>query len=45
MKGSGDIERVYEDFTARRGAIVRALTADVDKFFEECDPNQDNLCL
>ncbi|PNH02690.1 PHD finger protein ALFIN-LIKE 4 [Tetrabaena socialis] len=36
---------VYEDFAGRRKAILRALTTDVGKFWEACDPSKENLCL
>jgi hypothetical protein len=40
-----DTQRIYEDWQARRGGIVRALTQDAAKFVDECDPRADNLCL
>ncbi|KAJ1696474.1 hypothetical protein LUZ63_004986 [Rhynchospora breviuscula] len=41
----GSPEEVFKDFRARRTGILKALTIDVDKFFQECDPEKDNLCL
>ncbi|GLJ26567.1 hypothetical protein SUGI_0514890 [Cryptomeria japonica] len=39
------VEEVFTDFRARRAAIVRALTSEVDQFYSLCDPEKDNLCL
>ncbi|CAI9091723.1 OLC1v1026823C1 [Oldenlandia corymbosa var. corymbosa] len=39
------VEEIFKDFTARRSAVIRALTSDVDRFYAECDPEKDNLCL
>nr|XP_043619572.1 PHD finger protein Alfin1-like isoform X2 [Erigeron canadensis] len=38
-------EEVFNDFKGRRAALIKALTTDVNKFFELCDPEKDNLCL
>lgn len=38
-------EDVFEDFKGRRKGILRALTTDVDRLYEECDPEAENLCL
>lgn len=38
-------EEVYQDWQARRQGILRALTSDVDRFYEQCDPARENLCL
>ncbi|KAF6265021.1 hypothetical protein COO60DRAFT_1621556 [Scenedesmus sp. NREL 46B-D3] len=38
-------ENVYDEYVARRSGILRALTADVDAFFAQCDPERENLCL
>ncbi|KAJ3671562.1 hypothetical protein LUZ60_007641 [Juncus effusus] len=38
-------EEVFKDFRARRAGIIKALTTDVDKFYQECDPEKENLCL
>jgi len=43
--GIRTIEEIYGDFAARRGALVAALTDDVESFWAECDPNKENLCL
>ncbi|KAJ8448329.1 hypothetical protein Cgig2_021957 [Carnegiea gigantea] len=39
------VEEIFKDFSARRAAIVRALTSDVDEFYGLCDPEKENLCL
>nr|CAD1838908.1 unnamed protein product [Ananas comosus var. bracteatus] len=38
-------EDVFRDFRARRAGMVKALTTDVEKFYELCDPEKENLCL
>ncbi|XWS55531.1 hypothetical protein CRYUN_Cryun09bG0008100 [Craigia yunnanensis] len=32
------VEEIFKDYSARRTAIVRALTSDVDDFYGLCDP-------
>ncbi|KAJ9180572.1 hypothetical protein P3X46_008795 [Hevea brasiliensis] len=39
------VDEIFDDFTARRAGIVRALTNDVDEFYVLCDPEKENLCL
>ncbi|KAF5785637.1 putative chromatin regulator PHD family [Helianthus annuus] len=39
------VEAIFKDYTARRAAILRALTYDVDEFYGICDPEKENLCL
>ncbi|XP_050212208.1 PHD finger protein ALFIN-LIKE 2-like [Mercurialis annua] len=39
------VEEIFKDYNARRTALVRALTYDVDEFYTKCDPEKDNLCL
>ncbi|XP_010920853.1 PHD finger protein ALFIN-LIKE 2 isoform X1 [Elaeis guineensis] len=39
------VEEIFKDYSGRRAAIVRALTADVDSFYAQCDPEKENLCL
>ncbi|KAJ0044459.1 hypothetical protein Pint_06524 [Pistacia integerrima] len=39
------VEEIFKDFNCRRSALVRALTSDVDKFYSQCDPEKENLCL
>lgn len=38
-------KEIFEEYSMRRKAIIRALTQDVEKFYIECDPEKDNLCL
>uniref|UniRef100_A0A0E0HA09 PHD finger protein ALFIN-LIKE n=1 Tax=Oryza nivara TaxID=4536 RepID=A0A0E0HA09_ORYNI len=39
------VEDIFKDFRARRTAILRALTHDVEDFYAQCDPEKENLCL
>ncbi|KAG9157057.1 hypothetical protein Leryth_009089 [Lithospermum erythrorhizon] len=39
------VEEIFKDFKARRAALIKALTSDVDEFFKQCDPEKENLCL
>ncbi|WCJ19888.1 PHD finger protein ALFIN-LIKE 2 [Euphorbia peplus] len=39
------VEEIFKDYSARRTALVRALSFDVDDFFIQCDPEKENLCL
>ncbi|KAG9148485.1 hypothetical protein Leryth_026686 [Lithospermum erythrorhizon] len=39
------VEEVFRDFKGRRSALIKALTTDVDRFFQQCDPEKENLCL
>ncbi|KAL6627392.1 hypothetical protein ACP70R_031118 [Stipagrostis hirtigluma subsp. patula] len=39
------VEEIYKDYRARRSAILRALTHDVEDFYAQCDPDKENLCL
>ncbi|XP_020697654.1 PHD finger protein ALFIN-LIKE 5 isoform X5 [Dendrobium catenatum] len=39
------VEEVFGDYKARRAALIKALTTDVDEFFQQCDPEKENLCL
>ncbi|RZB52861.1 PHD finger protein ALFIN-LIKE 1 isoform C [Glycine soja] len=39
------VEEIFKDYGARRTAVIRALTHDVDEFYGLCDPDKDNLCL
>ncbi|KAG1365683.1 PHD finger protein ALFIN-LIKE 1 [Cocos nucifera] len=39
------VEEIYKDYSGRRAAVIRALTADVDEFYALCDPEKENLCL
>lgn len=39
------VEEVFRDFKGRRAGIIKALTSDVEEFFQMCDPEKENLCL
>ncbi|XP_041010879.1 PHD finger protein ALFIN-LIKE 7-like [Juglans microcarpa x Juglans regia] len=39
------VEEVFQDFKGRRAGLIKALTIDVDKFYQQCDPEKENLCL
>lgn len=49
MEGGGfarhTVEDVFKDFKARRAGLIKALTTDVEEFYQQCDPDKDNLCL
>nr|CAB3489534.1 unnamed protein product [Digitaria exilis]CAB3491291.1 unnamed protein product [Digitaria exilis] len=33
-------EDVFRDFRARRAGMIKALTTDVEKFYQQCDPEE-----
>uniref|UniRef100_A0A7S2Z3T3 Alfin N-terminal domain-containing protein n=1 Tax=Chloropicon laureae TaxID=464258 RepID=A0A7S2Z3T3_9CHLO len=39
------VDEIADDYRSRREALLRALTEDVDKFYNLCDPDRENLCL
>ncbi|CAL9768664.1 unnamed protein product [Musa acuminata subsp. burmannicoides] len=39
------VEEVFRDFKGRRAAMIKALTTDVEDFYQQCDPEKENLCL
>ncbi|KAI7735796.1 hypothetical protein M8C21_000558 [Ambrosia artemisiifolia] len=39
------VEEVFRDFKARRAGIINALTTEVEDFYQQCDPEKENLCL
>lgn len=39
------VEEVFEDYRGRRAGMVKALTSDVEDFYNQCDPEKENLCL
>ncbi|XP_047311108.1 PHD finger protein ALFIN-LIKE 4-like [Impatiens glandulifera] len=39
------VEDVFKDFKGRRAGLIKALTTDVEDFFQQCDPEKENLCL
>ncbi|GBF90758.1 hypothetical protein Rsub_03059 [Raphidocelis subcapitata] len=38
-------QELFSEYSARRSAILRALTTDVDRLVEQCDPARENLSL
>ncbi|KAK7850873.1 phd finger protein alfin-like 4 [Quercus suber] len=43
MDGGGQynprtVEEVFRDFKGRRAGMVKALTTDVEEFYQQCDP-------
>ncbi|KAJ0977195.1 hypothetical protein J5N97_012669 [Dioscorea zingiberensis] len=38
-------EDVFRDFRGRRAGLIKALTTDVERFYQLCDPEKENLCL
>ncbi|GKB06197.1 PHD finger protein ALFIN-LIKE 4 [Tanacetum coccineum] len=45
MEGGRTVEEVFRNFKGRRTGIIKALTTDVADFFQQCDPEKENLCL
>ncbi|KAI4375820.1 hypothetical protein MLD38_013644 [Melastoma candidum] len=39
------VEEVFSDFRGRRAGLIKALTSEVDRFYQQCDPEKENLCL
>nr|VDD38276.1 unnamed protein product [Brassica oleracea] len=39
------VEEVFSDFRGRRAGLIKALTFDMVKFYQTCDPEKENLCL
>eukprot|EP00270_Netrium_digitus_P008636 TRINITY_DN2594_c0_g1_i1.p1 TRINITY_DN2594_c0_g1~~TRINITY_DN2594_c0_g1_i1.p1 ORF type:complete len:253 (+),score=41.57 TRINITY_DN2594_c0_g1_i1:356-1114(+) len=39
------VEEVFKDFSGRREGMLKALTTGVDSFYQQCDPEKENLCL
>ncbi|KAL5072797.1 hypothetical protein RYX36_011781 [Vicia faba] len=39
------IEAVFQDYKGRRAGLIKALTVDVEEFYQRCDPEKENLCL
>ncbi|XP_015889300.2 PHD finger protein ALFIN-LIKE 4 [Ziziphus jujuba] len=39
------LEEVFRDFKGRRAGMIKALTTDVEEFYQQCDPEKENLCL
>ncbi|GKV00090.1 hypothetical protein SLEP1_g12838 [Rubroshorea leprosula] len=32
------VEEVFKDFKGRRAGLIKALTIDVEEFYQQCDP-------
>ena len=45
METPRTVDQVFDDYSARRSGLLKALTADVDEFYTQCDPDKENLCL
>ncbi|RDY13079.1 PHD finger protein ALFIN-LIKE 5, partial [Mucuna pruriens] len=39
------VEEVFRDLKGRRAGMIKALTTDVEDFYQQCDPEKENLCL
>ncbi|KAK6789548.1 hypothetical protein RDI58_013348 [Solanum bulbocastanum] len=39
------VEEVLKDLKGRRAGLIKALTTDVEEFYQQCDPEKENLCL
>ncbi|XP_077224026.1 PHD finger protein ALFIN-LIKE 5-like isoform X2 [Tasmannia lanceolata] len=39
------VEEVFRDFKGRRAGMIKALTTDVEEFYQQCDPEKEKLCL
>lgn len=39
------VEDVFRDFKGRRAGLIKALTRDVERFYQKCDPKKEHLCL
>ncbi|GMH23343.1 hypothetical protein Nepgr_025186 [Nepenthes gracilis] len=39
------VEEVFREFKGRRAGMIKALTTDVEEFYQQCDPEKENLCL
>lgn len=46
MEGGGaqnnprTVEEVFRDFKGRRAGMIKALTTDVEEFYQQCDPGK-----
>ena len=45
MEAPRTVDEVFDDYSARRTGLLKALTSDVDDFYAQCDPDKENLCL
>ncbi|KAI5065899.1 hypothetical protein GOP47_0018523 [Adiantum capillus-veneris] len=39
------VEDIFKDYKARHAGLLKALTSEVEAFYQSCDPDKDNLCL
>ncbi|WCJ42747.1 PHD finger protein ALFIN-LIKE 5 [Euphorbia peplus] len=39
------VEEVFRDFKGRRAGMIKALSTDAEEFYQQCDPEKENLCL
>lgn len=39
------IEDIFKDYRGRRAGLIKALITDVEDFYQQCDPEKENLCL
>lgn len=39
------VDEIYDDYQKRRAGLLKALTVEVDEFYQQCDPERENLCL
>lgn len=39
------VEDVFKDYSGRRKGMLKALTTEVEGFYQQCDPEKENLCL
>ncbi|MCO5566382.1 hypothetical protein L7F22_020059 [Adiantum nelumboides] len=39
------VEDIFKDYKARRAGLLKALTSEVEAFYQSCDPDKENLCL
>ncbi|WRX27799.1 Alfin [Theobroma cacao] len=50
MEGEGaqynprTVEEVFRDFKGRRAGMIKALTTDVEEFYQQCDPGNSVMC-
>ncbi|KAK6941819.1 Alfin, N-terminal [Dillenia turbinata] len=39
------VEEVFGDFKGHQAGMIKALTTDVEEFYQQCDAEKENLCL
>ncbi|XP_022855672.1 PHD finger protein ALFIN-LIKE 7-like [Olea europaea var. sylvestris] len=45
MAGNVTVEDVFTIFKGRRAGLIKAFTTDAEKFYEQCNPGKEKLCL